>query len=959
MSDLDIIRQIEKELDVKLEAVEELDRNFDNIFLNRKEYQLNKKQQVTKLGLSECGIKHLDQIIQPLASLKSLQTLLLDSNQISDISPLASLNSLQKLRLDHNQITNISALASHTSLQTLLLDNNQISDISPLASFKSLQILWLFNNTISDISPLALLNSLQELYLRNNRISDISALASLNLLLYLSIDHNQISDISPLASLKFLQELYLNSNRISDISPLTSLKLQQSLSLLNLAHNPIKTLPLWITDFTMKIEWDGNYSGKVGFITFFDNPLESPPPEIVKQGKEAIRQYLRSIEDASSKGEALVPLQEIKVHLIGDGLAGKTSLLKALIDIPFDPKESQTHGLNVVTRQAAHIKGLEQDVEIQACLFHFWDFGGQEIMHASHQFFMTSRSIYILVLDSRTDSNKHYWLRHIEKYGSKSPVIVVMNKIDENPSYNIEQNKINKEFPVIENRFHRTSCKNGDLDSLTKSLRTAVLNEHSIYGTLLAPSWITVKEKLVEETGAQRYISQTRFEELCAESNVTETGAQKTLLNYLNSLGIVLYFEKLDFADIYVLDPHWVTIGVYRIINSVRTADGHLNTADLDFILNHEAIRSDEYDPAKKKMIRYTRPEQRHLLDIMKQFELCYEASASHFIISSNLPKEIDPEPEIIKGKVLRFVMKYDYLPLTIIPRLMIAMQHDIINGMQWRYGMVLQSADHENARAKVSTDAKERTLTIEIEGEKVRKREYLSMIRHHIRSFNAEFSNLKIMEFIPLPDHPEICIEYEELLGYEKAGIDEYFVGKLGKKFSVSELLDSVISKEERNKESRMGDINIKLENIGNPTVQVDQQNRQQVEVNVHQEMAQYVQNLHGVFTNLKEDILREAELEMDDQKERKRLSSELDLAEKAIAEMETAVSEGKKELKPSVKERLGEFIDNLSNPDSRLRKGINLVSKGAEKASKFARFYNKCAPFFDLAKIPDGLLG
>jgi small GTP-binding protein len=368
---------------------------------------------------------------------------LLNNNQISDISPLASLSSLLKLRLDNNQISDISPLASLSSLQTLLLDRNRIRDISSLASLSSLQTLRLFDNEIRDILPLASLSSLQELNLNNNQISDILPLASLSSLLYLSLDHNQISDISPLASLSSLQELNLNNNQISDILPLASSNMQRSLTLLNLSHNPIKKLPLKITGFAMGIEWDWHYSGKIGFITFFGNPLETPPPEIVKLGKEAISQYFRSIEEARSKGEALVPLQEIKVHLIGDGLAGKTSLFKALMGKFFDSNESQTHGINVVNLQALQIKGLEKDRGLKDCLFHFWDFGGQEIMHTSHQFFMTNRSIYILVLDSRTDSNKHYWLRHIEKYGGQSPVIVVMNKIDENPSYNIEQNKIN------------------------------------------------------------------------------------------------------------------------------------------------------------------------------------------------------------------------------------------------------------------------------------------------------------------------------------------------------------------------------------------------------------------------------------------------------------------------------------------------------------------------------------
>ena len=32
-----------------------------------------------------------------------------------------------------------------------------------------------------------------------------------------------------------------------------------------------------------------------------------------------------------------------------------------------------------------------------------WDFGGQEIYHATHQFFLTRRSLYVLVDDTRKD----------------------------------------------------------------------------------------------------------------------------------------------------------------------------------------------------------------------------------------------------------------------------------------------------------------------------------------------------------------------------------------------------------------------------------------------------------------------------------------------------------------------------------------------------------------------------
>jgi GTPase SAR1 family protein len=33
-----------------------------------------------------------------------------------------------------------------------------------------------------------------------------------------------------------------------------------------------------------------------------------------------------------------------------------------------------------------------------------WDFGGQEIYHQTHQFFLTERSLYALVADTRTEN---------------------------------------------------------------------------------------------------------------------------------------------------------------------------------------------------------------------------------------------------------------------------------------------------------------------------------------------------------------------------------------------------------------------------------------------------------------------------------------------------------------------------------------------------------------------------
>lgn len=875
MSDLNIIREVEKELNIYL-------KQLDYLNWNSKGYTLNQNAQVIGLSLYNCDIKNLNRNIFFLNELKQLQSLNLRSNQIIDISFLKELK----------------------QLQSLYLEDNKISDITSLSQLTSLRVLWLAQN--------------------------------------------KIKDISHLKGLKNLQKLRLLNNKISNISPLKQL---ENLGLLGLDNNEIEELPAWIVDFNMKIYYKIN-TQENRYITLQGNPLKKPPIEIVKQGKEAIRDYFKSLE-----GKKAVKLNEIKVLLVGEGMSGKTSLLKRFQGLPFDKDESQTHGINVASLPAENIQGLANNNELKDCHINFWDFGGQEIMHASHQFFLSKRSLYILVLDSRTDSKRDHWLKHIQKFGGDSPLIVVMNKIDANPNYNIEQKKINDSFPQIKNRFHRISCQTQEgYSELAKCLANTI-PQTSLFGTEISIDWMNIKEKLVEETKANRYINREMFVKICQDNNVSDPSSQQTLLQYLNDLGIVLYFKQLNLSSIYVLDPHWVTIGVYKIINSQKTKDGILDENDLDYILNEEEIKKHEYDPAKEKKIVYNTEEQSYILNIMENFDLCYEYNKNkgHYIVPNLLPKELQNEPELNNGTLLHFVLTYDYLPSTILPRLMIRLKNDIVSGQQWRHGMILDSKEF-GCKAKIREDESSRRVFITVQGESLCKQRYFSAIRHNINTINKEFENLEVKELIPLPGYPDRLVGYTALLGHERAGKDEYFDGDLGESFSVSDMLDSVINKQERSKD--MGTkIDINLSNIGNPQQIVSQQ----VEQNVTQQqtVTQNVKIVQDLFKNLKDDILAEVEIEVDDEKEKKRIKNELQKTEETLCELEKAASEGKKEVSEGLKDRLKEFFDNLSNEDSRLNKALKLVSKGAEKLQKFGKFYNNVAPFFALPSIPPVLLG
>src|SRR5260221_5549812 len=84
-----------------------------------------------------------------------------------------------------------------------------------------------------------------------------------------------------------------------------------------------------------------------------------------------------------------------------------------------------------------------------------WDFGGQEIMHATHQFFLTKRSLYLLVLNAREgeqDTNVEYWLQLIESFGGDSPVLVIINKVKDH-SFELNRRGLQAKVPAIPGIF--------------------------------------------------------------------------------------------------------------------------------------------------------------------------------------------------------------------------------------------------------------------------------------------------------------------------------------------------------------------------------------------------------------------------------------------------------------------------------------------------------------------------
>jgi len=80
------------------------------------------------------------------ADLEKVTVLVLQNNQLTDVTALKGLTQLTRLYLENNQLTDITALKELTQLTTLYLGGNQITNVTALKELTKLSKLYLYNN---------------------------------------------------------------------------------------------------------------------------------------------------------------------------------------------------------------------------------------------------------------------------------------------------------------------------------------------------------------------------------------------------------------------------------------------------------------------------------------------------------------------------------------------------------------------------------------------------------------------------------------------------------------------------------------------------------------------------------------------------------------------------------------------------------------------------------------------
>lgn len=524
-----------------------------------------------------------------------------------------------------------------------------------------------------------------------------------------------------------------------------SLSKLKNLRHLNLSWNPLGQIPEWVFHSTSlenlhmrscqirEIPKDILRPPRLKYIDVAINAIESPPWEVAKRGLDAIRDYWRQRVDTG-----VDYLCEAKLIVVGEAGAGKTSLARKIKNPDYELRndEESTEGIDVIhyefpsvirPRENKEQKALQRDFRVN-----IWDFGGQEIYHATHQFFLTRRSVYVLVCDDRKENTDFsYWLQVVEMLSDGSPLLIVQNEKHDR-TRDINLSSLRARFSNLCGSFATNLQTKRGLNEVIAAIRKELENLPHV-GVGLPATWKRVRTAL--EQDQRDYISLEEYLTICQQHGFTRREDKLQLSGYLHDLGICLHFQDDPLLkNTVVLKPAWGTDAVYRVLDDkeVVSARGQFTRKQLDRIWSEE-----KYAGMQDELLR-----------LMMKFQLCYELDTGGAYIAPQLLSSEQPSYswEATGGLVVRY--EYSFLPKGIITRFIVAM-HRLIAGekLVWKTGVVLE---RDGSRAEVIEEYSNRTIRVRVSDPAPHG--LLAIIDEHLDRLHSAFPRLQYERYLPCP---------------------------------------------------------------------------------------------------------------------------------------------------------------------------------------------------------------
>ncbi|WP_429653576.1 COR domain-containing protein, partial [Spirosoma lacussanchae] len=445
---------------------------------------------------------------------------------------------------------------------------------------------------------------LQSLHLSRTSVSQIENLPAG--LQSLDLSYTSVSQIENLPA--GLQSLDLSYTSVSQIENLPAGL--QSLDLSETSVSQIEDLPAGLQSLYLTGNKTRNIPTELLGKNYRDNCLGN------------VRAWFSDLADKSALN------QMVKFMVSGNSNVGKSSLLEALKAGKAQPGKDSTHAIRIESLPL--FNGMVQGV--------VFDFGGQEIYHGTHQLFLRSRAVQVIVFDAETeaislaqdrrgkrgDTNRNKilpdWLDNLERLSPDSAFVVVQNKTEtQTPVPATTQalvNQLEAEQQVWTARV--SACSGRGIAGLIGTLTEAAQSLPE-YNMPFPASWLAVRDYFIrnsqqEITKRERLVAKSDFFQLCRQHQVL-TGAEEVLLQYLHNTGI-LYFDEQFLNDTIIADQQWAIEAIYEVLDR----EGRL----------YDELANETFGKKRLKYLfdyfktQYTVAERRLFVRLMESCGLCF-----------------------------------------------------------------------------------------------------------------------------------------------------------------------------------------------------------------------------------------------------------------------------------------------------------------------------------------------
>lgn len=705
-----------------------------------------------------------------LYNLKDLYVLDLKRSSLNFDINVSGFNSLYSLSIRDTGIGNVIANVQLFSMTYFDAANTKLQDCKVVSQFPSLKVLNLNGTGIREIPEVGRFKSLEILNISNTHVCKLPSLVSLNTLRTLNIGYTDIDDLEEVSFPRELRSLVLTGTNIKRIPE--SIKNLANLRKLALSDMVLESLPSWLP--ALRLEF--SIENKNGFgINLYNTVVQDVDMSIFSQPRPVIEAWFRSRESAN---QAPATLDESKVVFLGDGGAGKSLTVQRLLAEGENPESfdgNATPGISI-TSKTYNIAG--KDV-----LVHFWDFGGQEILHSMHRMFLTRRTLYIVLVNARDntqDERARYWLHNIKSFANGSPVLLVLNQIDQNPSASVNEVSLRELYPQL-TKVIKLSAKNNSVEEFNNAFESEMVSEISKMPSLgepFLPAWSLLKTRL--QNMSENYIDSNAYARISEECGVEDNyEVRNALLDWFSDLGVSFcYRDSAALSNYMILRPDWITNAIYVILFN---CSGNVENG----IIKHETIHwllhptgNPQFRPKSVLSgVNYSVEETEYVLGVIRKFRLSYRIDDdTEFIPMLCERNEKSIAIQFTENEsVLEYHMHYSYLPNNVIHRLMVEMRSHLDIQNVWLTGAVFAQ---EGIGLSALVKSQDNILKIYVKSESSLHpaNTYLNIIKNTIDRINKALGLSAHGSIIYKADGRSESFDYEYITeSYQHGNVDVY----------------------------------------------------------------------------------------------------------------------------------------------------------------------------------------